>query len=49
MTVEIEVAPHEVPAMSIEDIANEATPKVVILGVGGGGSNMVTWMDRKMK
>jgi len=48
LTVEIEVAPHEIPAMSIEDIAKEATPKVVILGVGGGGSNMVTWMDKKI-
>jgi cell division protein FtsZ len=48
LTVEIEVAPHAVPAKSIEDIAQEATPKVVILGVGGGGSNMVTWMDKKI-
>jgi len=48
LTVEIEVAPHEIPAMSIEDIAKEATPEVVILGVGGGGSNMVTWMDKKI-
>ena len=48
MTVEIEVAPHAVPAKSIEDIAKEATPKIAILGVGGGGSNMVTWMDKKV-
>ncbi len=48
MTVEIEVAPHEVPAKSIEDIAREATPKIAILGVGGGGSNMVSWMNKKI-
>jgi cell division protein FtsZ len=48
LTVEIEVAPHAVPAKSIEDIAEEATPKIAILGVGGGGSNMVSWMDKKI-
>ncbi len=48
MTVEIEVAPHAVPAKSIEDIAKEATPRIAILGVGGGGSNMVSWMDKKI-
>ncbi|MFC1803946.1 cell division protein FtsZ [Thermoproteota archaeon] len=42
------MAPQEVPAKSIEDIAKEATPKIAILGVGGGGSNMVSWMDKKI-
>jgi cell division protein FtsZ len=49
LTVKVEVAPQEVPAKSIEDIAKEAIPKIAILGVGGGGSNMVSWMDKKLK
>lgn len=48
MTVELEVASHAVQSKSIEDIAKEATPKIVILGVGGGGCNMVTWMDKNV-
>ncbi|HUV33811.1 MAG TPA: cell division protein FtsZ, partial [Candidatus Desulfaltia sp.] len=48
MTVELEVVPQGVPDKSIEDIAREATPKIAILGVGGGGSNIVTWMDKKI-
>jgi cell division protein FtsZ len=48
MTVELDVAPHAVPAKSIEDIAKEATPRIAILGVGGGGCNMVTWMDKNI-
>lgn len=47
MTVEVEVAPQAIPK-SIEEIAKEATPRIAILGVGGGGSNMVTWMDKKI-
>ncbi len=46
MTVELEVAPQAIK--SIEEIAKEATPRIAILGVGGGGSNMVTWMDKKI-
>ena len=48
MTVELEVASQEVSSRSIEDIAKEATPKIAILGVGGGGCNMVTWMDKNI-
>ena len=48
MTVELEVVSQGVPDKSIEDIAREATPKIAILGVGGGGSNIVTWMDKKI-
>lgn len=48
MTVELEVAQQDVPEKTIEDIAQEATPKIAILGVGGGGSNMVTWMQKKI-
>ena len=31
---------------SIEEIAREAVPKITILGVGGGGSNIVSWLKR---
>ncbi|MCW4051207.1 MAG: cell division protein FtsZ [Candidatus Bathyarchaeota archaeon] len=48
MTVELEVVPQGVPDKSIEDIARDATPKIAILGVGGGGSNIVTWMEKKI-
>ena len=47
MTVELDVASHAL-SKSIEEIAEEATPRIAILGVGGGGSNMVTWMDKKI-
>jgi len=48
LTVELEVVPQGAPDKSIEEIARDATPKIAILGIGGGGSNMVTWMDKKM-
>ena len=34
--------------MSIEEIAKAASPRIAILGVGGGGSNMISWMDEKI-
>ena len=48
MTIEVEVLPPQVPEKSIEEIAREATPNIVILGVGGGGSNIISWMDKKI-
>ncbi|MBN2334785.1 cell division protein FtsZ, partial [Candidatus Bathyarchaeota archaeon] len=48
MTVELEVVPQAVHDKSIAEIARDATPKIVILGVGGGGSNIVSWMDKKI-
>ncbi|HUS77151.1 MAG TPA: cell division protein FtsZ [Patescibacteria group bacterium] len=33
---------------SIEEIAKEAIPQISVLGVGGGGSNIVSWMKRGM-
>lgn len=48
MTLEMETAPQLAPEKSLEEVAREATPKIAILGVGGGGSNMVSWMDRKV-
>ncbi|MCK4400361.1 hypothetical protein KAV46_05195, partial [Candidatus Bathyarchaeota archaeon] len=48
MTVELEVVPQGVPDKSMEEIARDATPKIAILGIGGGGSNIVTWMDKKV-
>jgi cell division protein FtsZ len=32
---------------SIEEIAREAIPKISVLGVGGAGGNIVTWMKEK--
>ena len=48
MTVEIEVTSQFDPTKSIEEVAKEATPKIAILGVGGGGSNIVTWMIERV-
>jgi cell division protein FtsZ len=31
---------------SIEEVAREAIPKVAILGLGGGGSNIITWLKK---
>jgi cell division protein FtsZ len=31
---------------SIDEIAREAVPKITILGVGGGGSNIVSWLKK---
>jgi cell division protein FtsZ len=31
---------------SIEEIARESVPKITILGIGGGGSNIVSWLKR---
>ena len=31
---------------SIEEIAKESIPKISVIGVGGGGSNIVSWMKR---
>jgi cell division protein FtsZ len=48
LTVELEVVPQGIHDKSIEEIARDATPKTAILGIGGGGSNIVTWMDKKV-
>jgi cell division protein FtsZ len=44
--IEAEIDPTMVQEKSIEEIAREAVPKISILGVGGGGSNIVSWMKR---
>ena len=46
MQIEAEIDPTMVQEKSIEEIAREAVPKISILGVGGGGSNIVSWMKR---
>jgi cell division protein FtsZ len=33
---------------SIEEIAKEAIPKISVLGIGGGGSNIVSWMKKEI-
>ncbi|UCH57224.1 MAG: cell division protein FtsZ [Candidatus Bathyarchaeota archaeon] len=46
MQIEAEIDPTMVAEKSIEEIAREAVPKISILGIGGGGSNIVSWMKR---
>ena len=46
MQVETEINTQMITGKSIEEIAKEAIPKITVLGVGGGGSNIVSWMKR---
>ncbi len=46
MQVETQYDSTIVAEKSIEEIAREAVPKITILGVGGGGSNIVTWLKK---
>lgn len=46
MQIEAEIDTSMVQEKSIEEIAREAVPKITILGVGGGGSNIVSWMKK---
>jgi cell division protein FtsZ len=32
---------------SIEDIARETVPSIAVLGIGGAGCNIVSWMKEK--
>jgi len=45
-TVE-EIVKKAIPKKSIEEIAKEAIPQITVLGVGGAGCNIVTWMKEK--
>lgn len=47
LQVEAEATSLAVMERSIEEIAKSAVPQISILGVGGGGSNIVSWMKRK--
>lgn len=46
MQVEAQMESLGMQERSIEEIAKEAIPKITVLGVGGGGSNIVSWMKR---
>ena len=40
--------PPEEKGKTIEEVAREAAPKIAVLGLGGAGGNVVTWMmDKK--
>ena len=39
--------PEPIPKKSIEEIAKEAIPKITVLGVGGAGCNIATWLMEK--
>ncbi len=42
-----EIVKRAVSEKSIEDIAREAIPHIAVLGVGGAGSNIVSWIKEK--
>ena len=46
MQLETQYDSTMVAEKSIEEVAREAVPKITILGVGGGGSNIVTWLKK---
>jgi cell division protein FtsZ len=48
VTVEMEVVSPRVLDKSIEEIAMESTPNLAVLGVGGGGSNIVSYMYKNI-
>ena len=48
MTVEAEMVSPSIMEMSIEEIAKEAIPKISVLGVGGGGCNIVSWIKKEI-
>ncbi|RLF97974.1 MAG: cell division protein FtsZ, partial [Thaumarchaeota archaeon] len=39
--------PEPIHEKSIEEIAKEAIPKISVLGVGGAGCNIATWLMEK--
>ena len=46
MQIETQYDSTLVADKSIEEIARDAVPKITILGVGGGGSNVVSWLKK---
>lgn len=46
MHIETQFDSAAIAEKSIEEIAREAVPKITILGVGGGGSNIVSWLKK---
>lgn len=48
MNVEAEIVSHPMMEINIEEVAMEAIPKISILGIGGGGSNIVSWINKEI-
>lgn len=48
MSVEAELTDSIIPEKTIAEVAEEAVPHISILGVGGGGSNIVSWMKKEI-
>ena len=46
MQIEAEMGSMTIQERSIEEIAREAVPHISVVGVGGGGSNIVSWMKK---
>jgi len=46
LVVEVEMASDTLLGRSIEEVAKEAIPKISVLGVGGGGCNIVSWIKK---
>lgn len=46
MQVETDAASMTILDRSIEEIAKYASPRISVVGVGGGGSNIVSWMEK---
>jgi len=44
--VEAEMGSLTIPERSIEQIAKEAIPHISVVGIGGGGSNIISWMKK---
>jgi len=42
-----EIVKRAVTEKSIEEIAREAIPQIAVLGIGGAGCNIVSWMKGK--
>ena len=42
-----DIVKRAVQEKSIEDIAREAIPQISVLGIGGAGCNIVSWMKDK--
>lgn len=48
MNAEAEIVSHPMMEINVEEAAMEAVPKISILGIGGGGSNIVSWIKKEM-
>lgn len=49
MNVEVEMSTETFLDKTIDEIAKEAVPRISVLGIGGGGCNIVSWMKDGIK